>query len=191
MQSICSHAERLRRKDSVSTLTLYTFGILKDLYHSETLKDFSRSAPSVFATVAVAEGFIAHAGQARPDLRGATEVGEDYGLWGAYTAPRFFDQPRKAGAASMIQTLSLWRDVESARGFSYSGLHRAALKRRSEWFEHAQWPGYVLWWVSEEAFPTWSDSVRLLEALADEGPTATGFDFARPYDEKGRPKFEG
>jgi hypothetical protein len=169
----------------MSKLAIYTFGIIKDLYFSEALKDFSGSAPSVFAEAAATEGFIAHAGQARPDLRGTAKVGEDYGPWGVYTAPRFFDQMRKTSGASMVQTLSLWRDIEAARSFSYGGLHRAALKRRSEWFEHPQWPGYVLWWVSEEVFPPWSDGVFRLEKLADEGPTVGGFDFTHLYDQDG------
>ncbi|WP_192711640.1 DUF3291 domain-containing protein [Methylobacterium sp. OAE515] len=172
----------------MAKLALYTFGVLRDLYHSDALRDFSGSVSSILATLAVSEGFIAHAGQARPDLRGAAEVGEDYGPWGPYTTPRFFDQARRTSGASIIQTLSLWRDLKSAHSFSYGGLHRAALKRRSEWFEHSQWPGYVLWWVSEEAFPTWSEGVRLLETLADEGSTASGFDFAHLYDREGRPQ---
>lgn len=169
-------------------ISLYTFGIIKDSYRSEAMKEFSRSASAVFAAAATAEGFVAHAGQSRPDLRGAVEIGQDYGPWGSYVVPRFFDRSREADGASRIQTLSLWRDVEVARKFSYSGLHRATLKRRSEWFERPQWPGYVLWWVSDEIIPTWSDGVRRLEMLADEGPTASGFDFAHPHDSEGHPQ---
>ncbi len=172
-------------------LALFTFGVLKDTYNSEALKDFSGAAPSVFAALDKVDGFIAHASQVRPDLRGAAEVGEDYGPWGFYAVPRFFDQRWKAEGVGMIQTLSLWRDEKAAREFSYGGLHRAVLKRRSEWFQHPQWPGYVLWWVSDEVTPTWSDGVRRLEALADEGPAASGFDFARFYDEKGHLKPKG
>jgi Domain of unknown function (DUF3291) len=172
-------------------LALYTFGVLRNSYHSEALKDFAGAAPLIFAAAAEADGFIAHAGQARPDLRGTAKVGQDFGPWGVYAVPRFFDQRWQAEGASMIQTLSLWRDEEAARSFSYGGLHRAALKRRSEWFRHPQWPGYVLWWVTEEINPTWSEGVRRLEILADEGPTSSGFDFVRPYDKEGHPKHRG
>ena len=85
----------------------------------------------------------------------------------------------------MIATLSLWRDIEIARQFAYGGLHRAALRRRSDWFHKAKWPGYVLWWSIDGKVPTWAEGVRKLEALADDGPTAEAFDFANCFDPAG------
>jgi hypothetical protein len=172
----------------VKRLAFYTFGIIKDSYYSDALKEFSGFASSVFAEAAAADGFIAHAGQARPDLRGAVDIGQDYGPWGLYAVPRFFGKSRMTEGSSGIQTLSLWRDVEAAKKFSYSGLHSAALKRRSEWFEHLRLPGYVLWWVPIDVTPTWSDGVGRLETLADKGPTASGFDFAHLHNSEGRPQ---
>ena len=82
----------------------------------------------------------------------------------------------------MIATLSLWRDVELARQFAYGGLHRAALRRRSDWFRKPAWPGYVLWWMVDGQVPTWADGAHKLEALADAGPTREAFNFVKSFD---------
>ena len=124
-------------------LALYTSGVLKDVTGSEILTDFVAMAPSVYAEAGAVDGFIAHAGAARPDLTGKAKFGEDFGPWGIAVAPRFYTGSTKPGEETMITTLSLWRDIEAARRFSYGGLHRVALRRRSEWFQKPEWPGYV------------------------------------------------
>jgi hypothetical protein len=86
----------------------------------------------------------------------------------------------------MITTLSLWRDIEAARQFAYGGLHRAALKRRSEWFHKAEWPGYVLWWAPDGTIPTWAEGAAKLERLADNGPTSSAFNFVNCFDQAQR-----
>lgn len=112
----------------MARVALYTFGILKGAYQSEALTEFAGMARMIFPTLGGADGFIAQAGDARPDLLGRAGHGEDFGPWGVYVAPRFFDARWQASGASMVQTLSLWRDCEAARRFAYNGLHRDALK---------------------------------------------------------------
>jgi hypothetical protein len=167
-------------------LALYTFGVLKDVMGSEILTDFVAMAPSVYAESGAVDGFIAHAAAARPDLIGKAKFGEDFGPWGIYVAPRFYTGSTKPGEETMIITLSLWRDIEAARLFSYGGLHRVALRRRSEWFQKPEWPGYVLWWVADDKVPTWTEGARKLEALDDDGATNTGFNFATCFGPAGR-----
>ena len=173
----------------MANVALYTFGVLKDSYTSETLKDFSAAAPSIFTQLAATDGFISHAGNARPDLRGRYELGQDYGPWGIYVIPRFYGDDFRSRGFSMIQTLSLWRDLDAAHRFSYGALHRAALKRRGDWFVPHEGPGYVLWWVADGVTPTWSGGAERLEMLADKGPTAFGFDFKHPCDEAEKQSF--
>jgi Domain of unknown function (DUF3291) len=170
----------------VPHLALYTFGILKAYTGSEILTDFVGAAPSVFAEAKTVDGFLAHAGDARPDLAGKAKFGEDFGPWGIAVAPRFYKGSTKPGEDTMITTLSLWRDIEAARRFTYGGLHRAALRRRSEWFEKPEWPGYVLWWAADEEVPTWTEGARKLEALDDKGPTSAGFNFTACFDSAGQ-----
>jgi hypothetical protein len=174
------------KETSMPRLALYTFGVLKDVTRSEILSDFVAIAPSVYADAETVDGFIAHAGAARPDLSGKSKLGEDFGPWGIAVAPRFYKGSTKPGEDTIITTLSLWRDIEAARRFTYGGLHRTALRRRSEWFQKPEWPGYVLWWVADENVPTWTEGARKLEAIDDDGPTSTGFDFATCFDSAGR-----
>lgn len=170
----------------MSRIALYTFGVLKAPTGSEILVDFVAQAPSVFAEAGAIEGFFGHAGAARPDLAGKSKFGEDFGPWGIAVAPRFYEGFSKRGEETMITTLSVWRDIEIARRFTYGGLHRAALKRRSDWFHKPVWPGYVLWWVEDDKIPTWAEGARKLEALDDDGPTSAGFNFAACFDPAGR-----
>jgi len=169
----------------MSRLALYTFGVLKAPTGSETLTDFVAMAPSVFAEAEAADGFFGHATAARPDLTGKAKFGEDFGPWGVAVAPRFYDGFAKRGAETMITTLSLWRDFEAARQFAYGGLHRAALKRRNDWFHRPEWPSYVLWWAGNDDVPTWAEGAGKLEALADNGPTSAAFTFANRFDSEG------
>ena len=37
---------------------------------------------------------------------------------------------------------------------AYTGLHRSILLRRQEWFLKPEWPGYAVWWVSDDTIPT-------------------------------------
>jgi hypothetical protein len=170
----------------MSRIALYTFGVLKAPTGSQILIDFVAKAPSVFAEAEAIEGFFGHASAARPDLAGKSKFGEDFGPWGIAVAPRFYDTFSGRGEETMITTLSLWRDIEIARRFTYGGLHRAALTRRSDWFHKPEWPGYVLWWVADDKVPTWAEGARKLEALDDDGPTSAGFNFAGCFDPAGR-----
>ncbi len=171
----------------VPRIALYTFGILKHPRGCEAMAGFAALSPNVFGEVRAANGFIAHALSERPDLRGKSPLGEDFGAWGRYAVPRFYDGSPCPGEATVIATLSLWRDVQSARQFTYKGpLHHSALVRRRDWFRKPQWPGHVLWWVAETQVPTWRDGVGKLEMLQDHGPTPSAFDFATDFDLDGR-----
>ena len=168
-------------------LALYTFGVLRAPTGSDILTDFVAMAPLVFAEAASTDGFLGHATAARPDLAGKAKFGEDFGQWGIAVAPRFYDSFAKPGEETMITTLSLWRDLEVAQQFAYGGLHRAALKRRSDWFQKPEWPGYVLWWVGDGEVPTWAQGAGKLEGLADKGPTSAAFSFTSRFDPEGAP----
>ena len=144
-------------------------------------------SPSVYGEAEASEGFIAHAAAARPDLKGEAGLGDDYGLWGLGVAPRFYVGGTGPGQVAMIQTLSLWQDVEAARRFVYNGLHRSALKRRYDWFVKGDFPGYVLWWIAAGKFPTWGEGASRLEALADNGPAPSAFNFSSSFDDRDAP----
>ena len=170
----------------MSNLALYTFGVLRGSYDSHELREFAEAAPTIFGSLLAADGFIDHAGNARIGLERRPEVGDDFGPWGILATPGFFEKRHAEAGCSAIQTLSLWRDCQSAKAFTYGQWHRDALMRRAEWFVPAKWPGYVLWWVEDHLVPTWSDGIDRLEALAVDGPTRRAFNFSHTFDQGGR-----
>jgi hypothetical protein len=154
----------------MTNVALYTFGLLDPAAGPAELADFARRGGEIYSTVQRAPGFLGRAAKDTDEPETHT-LGEDYGRWGSYVRP---DLPDFAGHNPEIHiaTLSLWRDVESARSFVYHGMHREALKIRYDWFLKGSWPGYVFWSVAEGVTPSWSDGVAKYQALALDGESA-------------------
>jgi uncharacterized protein DUF3291 len=159
----------------MSTVALYTFGLLDPAIEPRKLTDFVRRGGQILDDVDQAPGFLGRPAQSAGGT--ATHAGgEDYGAWGVYELP---DVPSFAGHDRRIHiaTLSLWRDLESARSFVYHGFHRDALRIRYNWFLKGEWPGYVLWNVADGVVPRWGDGVSRYEALARDGESGDQFSF--------------
>jgi len=169
-----------RREPSASTIALYTFGLLDPGMRPETWAEFSRRGIAVHGRSTDAPGFVARA-TGNPDREDVYEVGADFGPWGASELPLGLPDFAGHDPHVHIATLSLWRDVASARGFVYGGLHRDALRQRHDWFVKGPWPGHVLWAVEEGEQPVWSDGTSRLEALARDGDSADAFTFGSPW----------
>lgn len=84
-------------------------------------------------------------------------------------APVFPDHP------TMNFTISLWRDIESLRHFTWNTLHKRFRLRRDEWFQ--PWPGpyLALWPVAEGHRPNGAEAQAMLDRLAREGPSEAVF----------------
>jgi len=83
------------------------------------------------------------------------------------------------GAANLLVNMSLWRDLDALRTFTYENHdHLGALRRRREWFVRTDIPNYVLWWVPDGELPTVSDGRRRLALLHEHGPGPDAFTFA-------------
>jgi hypothetical protein len=157
----------------MSHVALYTFGLLDPVVEPSRLTDFVRRGGEIMTASDQATGFL---GRAAPEGAEPHTPGADHGRWGSYALPdlaSFSGHDRQVH----IATLSLWRDLESARSFVYQGLHREALRIRRDWFLQGSWPGYVLWGVADGSIPQWSDGVTRYEALARDGESAEGFTF--------------
>jgi Domain of unknown function (DUF3291). len=154
-------------------LALYTFGMFKARADDPANDGFRELNDPIFALVDQAEGLIARSGY-------ASDPGPN--PWGAEVYPRFY---REAGDGWSPATLSLWADMEAVFSFTYFGLHAEALKRGREWFETPEWPPLVLWWHTNQGFPTWSEGVRRLEHLHDYGTSPIAFNFKSPFDKNG------
>lgn len=161
----------------MSTIALYTFGVLDPGMDPAALADFSRRGGGIYAASRDAPGFLGGAGDAGADY----VPGADFGPWGSYLLPLGLPDFAGHDPTVHIATLTRWQDLERARRFVYQGLHRDALRHRYDWFIKGPWPGHVLWRVEDGAAPSWSDGVRRLEELARDGESADRFTFGSPW----------
>jgi hypothetical protein len=144
-------------------LAIYNFGLFVAPYDSKAVEGFRLREPVNFAAAESAEGFVGRSGY-------PGEPGPE--SWGAQVFPRFIDG---SGFATAPSSLSLWDDLESLMGFSYSGVHADALKHARTWQVERRWPALVLWWADRR--PDWTEAVERFERLHDHGPGPTAFHF--------------
>jgi Domain of unknown function (DUF3291) len=172
-------------------LAFTTFAIMKAPYGDPIVKGFEDLTPITFAEAERSPGFIARAKEV--DDR-STEIPQgqlassylsnferDWGRWGKFAVPRFYDGGHEISTDTRAGTLSLWRDIQSVHTFVYRSLHRNALAKRHEWFRKPEWPTYTMWWVSDQNTVTWREACARLEHLYDQGPTPVAFDFHRRF----------
>ena len=81
----------------------------------------------------------------------------------------------------LIVNMSVWATPEDLTAFvrGQHG-HVGALRRRYEWFERAERPMVVLWWVEDGHRPTLGEAGERLEHLRANGPTPAAFPFRLP-----------
>jgi hypothetical protein len=166
-------------------LALYTFGVLNTPTRSPgTLtREFDEMVGAIYGGMNHIPGYIAHAAPTDPS-EGA-HFNWDWREWGEFVVPRWYEKGRTPQTTALAATMSLWGDVESAYTFVYTDLHRVALNRRYDWFEKTGHPGHVLWWVNDDAIPTWKDGVPRLEYLQGHEPTPYAFTFPNPFTSDG------
>ncbi|MEA5362371.1 DUF3291 domain-containing protein [Amycolatopsis sp., V23-08] len=164
----------------MSTIALYTFGLLDPAMEPAALADLAGRGDEIYSAGDHAPGFLGRAEEGY-DGDAVHQPGEDFGPWGSYVLPLGLTDLAGHDPHAHIATLSLWRDVGSARLFVYSGLHREALQLRYDWFLKGSWPGHVLWSVEDGSVPRWSDGVANLEALALDGSSARRFTFGSQW----------
>ncbi|MEV7565748.1 DUF3291 domain-containing protein [Streptomyces tanashiensis] len=168
-------------------LAMYTFGVLKSALADPTplTGEFYELGEAVYRTMGQQPGYLARAEAAAGD-RGLL-FGADWGAWGEFAVPTWYEKGRTVETTALAATLSLWTDQRSAFDAVYTGLHRDALNRRYDWFERSGHPNYVIWWVSDGAIPTWQDGVSRLEHLHDHGSAPHAFTFHHPFTSEGTP----
>lgn len=86
-----------------------------------------------------------------------------------------------------VLTLTVWKNLESLHRFTYSGLHRQALRERSKWVE--SYPEkhlpYVIWWAENLKDVTWKEAFNRYSYYTQHGATSFAFDFKHAFDDKG------
>ena len=68
-------------------------------------------------------------------------------------------------------TVSVWKDIESLKDYTYNSLHGFYLKRNLEWFKKIDGPKLVIWNVENHEKPTFKESFDRLQYLKDNGPS--------------------
>jgi hypothetical protein len=158
-----------------------TFAIMKAPYGNPQVKGFEDLTPAAFLQAEHAPGFIARAVEI-DDRTELTNFERDWGDWGEFKVPHFYDGGFTTDSDTRASTLSLWESIAAVRSFVYSGFHKKALEEREKWFRKPEWPTYAMWWIEPGRIPTWSEAVERLELLHDVGPTRSAFNFGKSFD---------
>lgn len=168
-------------------LALYTFGVLKSPLADPTppTREFYELGAAVYRKISQYPGYLAHAEAAEGDQ--GELFGADWGPWGEFAVPAWYDKGRTPETTALAATLSRWTDLRPAFDAVYSGLHREALSRRDDWFERTEHPNYVFWWLSDDVIPTWQDGASHLEHVHAHGPTSHAFTFPHAFTADGTP----
>ncbi len=91
------------------------------------------------------------------------------------------------GEGLPILTLTVWDSLSNVFHFTYSGLHKQALRDRNKWIEpHPdKQPTYVLWWTEMVKDVSWKEAFSRYNYYLQNGPTPAAFDFKQAFDEAG------
>ncbi|MGV9340315.1 DUF3291 domain-containing protein [Streptomyces sp. NPDC003688] len=168
-------------------LALYTFGVLTSPLADPAplTREFYDIGEAVYREMGRHPGYLGRA-EAAGGEQGVL-FGADWGAWGEFAVPVWYDKGRTADTTALAATLSLWTDPRSAFDAVYGGPHRAALARRHDWFERTGHPTHVSWWVSDGVTPTWQDGVSRLEHLHGHGSAPGAFTFHQAFAPDGTP----
>jgi hypothetical protein len=91
------------------------------------------------------------------------------------TSLRVRDDPR------ILVNFTVWESVEALHAYAFRSEHAEVYRRRREWFEHAEEPFAVIWWIPAGHVPTVEEAEGRLAHLAEHGPTAHAFTFKRRF----------
>lgn len=81
----------------------------------------------------------------------------------------------------VIVNMSVWRDLESLKHYTYKSGHAVYVKRRKEWFRAFGGVSYALWWVPRGHRPDPAEGLQKLVLLESQSATQAAFSFASPF----------
>ena len=125
------------------------WGKLKYLLEDEKMIEFSNSLNKVYSLAEDHPGFIWRISDREAEFQ-LSEIGFD----------KFISS-----------TISVWKNIEALKDYTYNSLHGMYLKRSSEWFEKIEEPRLVIWNVEYNYKPTFKESFDRLEYLKINGPS--------------------
>jgi len=165
----------------MARLAFTTFAIMKAPYGDARVAGFEALTPVVFRAAESAPGFIDRAREI-DDRTSLTNFERDWGAWGRFAVPSYYDGGHETATDTRASTLSLWQSIDAVRAFARTGIHAKAYAQRQKWFCEPNWPTYAMWWVRADEIPTWSDAVSRLERLHAIGPSPHAFNFSRIFE---------
>ena len=116
------------------------------------------------------------------DIVNATAEKSSGFLWrlkddsGSATSIQVFNDP------NILVNMSVWRDVDSLKGFMFRTHHRNFMRRKGEWFYKLSQANYVMWWIEENHRPTIEEALERLEHLRKHGESAYAFSFKKIFN---------
>ena len=144
-------------------LAQLNIGRLVDDPTSETVAEFMNALAPINMLGEMSPGFV----WMMKDEDGPGAVGQRF--------PGHEDDER------FIANLTVWTDLESLRHYVSRSGHAMYLRRRREWFEKADEPTLVLWWIEEGHTPDLLEAAEKLQLLRRDGATIEAFDLKTPY----------
>jgi hypothetical protein len=147
-------------------ISIYTFGRLKHPYNHPSSRGFYEMGYRVMRQASVAGHLIEE--------------------WSSDGVPI----PEEAkGNGYPVQTLTVWKSLETLYQFTYTGKHSQALQNRSKWMEtyEEKHLSYVVWWTKDVKDVSWEEAFKKYRYYIQFGPTPFAFDLKHPFNEKGEP----
>lgn len=129
---------------------------------SPVMKEFVDNLVLINAIAETSEGFI---------WRLQDESGDATNI-------KLFDDPL------IIINMSIWESIESLRNFVFRSRHLDFLKKKKLWFEKAEQPNLVLWWIPPGHIPSLEEAKNKLSYLKKHGETSHAFGMAGAIKEK-------
>ncbi len=80
-----------------------------------------------------------------------------------------------------LVNMSVWDSVDALRHFIFKTSHVEFLRRRTTWFELAEQPTSICWWIPINTVPTVADAQRRLTSFINDGPSDKSWALAKPF----------
>lgn len=81
----------------------------------------------------------------------------------------------------IILNMSVWKDIESLREYTFQSEHVQFVRRRKEWFELFKGTYTALWRVPAGHIPTMEEAKERLAHLEEHGETPYAFTFKKTF----------
>lgn len=81
----------------------------------------------------------------------------------------------------ILLNISVWKNMEALKAFTYSSAHSTFVKRRKAWFKPYGKMHAALWWIHQGVQPGPAEAIERLEHLQDKGASPYAFTFGKPF----------